>query len=200
MSVVRTYLPMILLGDSQVGKTSLSMKTVNNEFKVNLLSTIGKDFLEKKITIKGHSIKIKIYDTAGQEKFRSIAISAVRNAVGIILVYAIDNKNTFEALDGWLKDINDADKGKPIVIVGNKCDLPEEKRTVTYEEGKKYADEHGYNFYECSAKSGENVDKAFDDIFMQMYNKHEKEFDTNEQKKLKLKKNNGKKEKEKKKC
>ena len=200
MSVARTYFPMILLGDSQVGKTSLSLKTVNNEFKVSLLTTIGKDFWEKKITIKGHSIKIKIYDTAGQEKFRSIAVNTVRSAVGIILVYAIDKKDSFEALDGWLKDINDSDKEKPIVIVGNKCDLPEEKRTVTYEEGKKYADDHGCHFYECSAKTGENVDEAFDDIFMQMYQKHEKEFETKDQKKLKLKKNNNKKEKGKKKC
>ena len=194
MNVSRTFLPMILLGDSKVGKTSLSLKTIKNEFNEDMLSTIGKEMFEKKITIEGRTIKIKIHDTAGQERYKSIAISAVRNALGIMLVYAINQRDSFEALDAWLEQIKESDKEKPIIIIGNKCDLPAEKRTVTYKEGEEYAKKHGYNFYECSAKNGDNVDKAFDDIFMQMYKKHENEFDSKGQN-LQLKKGNNKKDK-----
>ena len=131
MNVSRTFLPMILLGDSKVGKTSLSLKTIKNEFNEDMLSTIGKEMFEKKITIEGRTIKIKIHDTAGQERYKSIAISAVRNALGIMLVYAINQRDSFEALDAWLEQIKESDKEKPIIIIGNKCDLPAEKRTVT---------------------------------------------------------------------
>lgn len=189
MNVSRTFLPMILLGDSQVGKTALSTKTVNNEFSEKMLSTIGKELFEKKVTVEGHSIKIKIHDTAGQERYKSIAVSSVRNALGIMLVYAINQRESFLALEGWLDQINNADKEKPLVILGNKCDLPENERTVTYEEGKQFAEKYGYHFYECSAKSGDNVEKAFDDIIMQMYQKHKNEFTSAGQQNLQLKKN-----------
>lgn len=189
MNVSRTFLPMILLGDSQVGKTALSTKTVNNEFSEKMLSTIGKELFEKKVTVEGHSIKIKIHDTAGQERYKSIAVSSVRNALGIMLVYAINQRESFLALEGWLDQINNADKEKPLVILGNKCDLPENLRTVTYEEGKQFAEKYGYHFYECSAKSGDNVEKAFDDIIMQMYQKHKNEFTSAGQQNLQLKKN-----------
>ena len=193
--ITRKFLPMILLGDSQVGKTSLSLKAVNNEFNEDTLSTAGKEVYEKKVNVEGHDIKIKIHDTAGQERYRSIALSSIRNALGIVLVYAINKKETFETLNQWIEQINNADKSKPIILVGNKCDLSE-SREVTYEEGEKYASEHGFHFYECSAKNGDNIDKAFDDIILQMYKKHEKEFIPTEN--IRISKSNYEKEKGKK--
>lgn len=198
VDVTRKFLPMILLGDSKVGKTSLSLFTINNKFSENSLSTIGKDVHEKKVTIEGHSIKIKIHDTAGQERYKSIALNTLRIALGIILVYSIDDRVSFDSLDRWVEDINNADHGKPIILVGNKSDL-EEKRVVTYEEGEEYAKKKGFNFYECSAKDGTNVNKAFDDIIFQMYKKHEKEFESDSDGNIQIRKSINKKQ-NKKKC
>lgn len=178
INVTRTFLPLILIGDSQVGKSSLTLKYVNNDFNDTLLSTIGKEIREKKVTIDGKDIKIKIHDTAGQERYKSIAVSAIRNALGIILVYAINQRESFEALDNWYEEIRNTGINKPIVLIGNKTDLTDRK--VTYEEGKAYANNHGIHFFECSAKDGTNVNEVFDDISRQMYQMHKKEFEPRE--------------------
>lgn len=178
INVTRTFLPLILIGDSQVGKSSLTLKNVDNVFNDNLLSTIGKEIIEKKVKIDGKEIKIKIHDTAGQERYKSIVVSAIRNAFGIILVYSINQRESFISLDNWLDEIKNTGINKPIIIVGNKCDLSDRK--VSYEEGEAYARQHGFKFYECSAKDGTNVNEAFDDIFQQMYQRHKKEFEPRE--------------------
>ena len=176
----RTVLPLMLLGDGQVGKTSLILRLTGNEFNDSQLTTVGKESYIQQVKLHGYELKMKIWDTAGQERFKSMSVQVVqviKNSDAVILVYAIDDRNSFNALDQWLNKLNDTIdiSKKPIMIIGNKSDVESDKRVVTYEEGKKYADEKGYHFYETSAKNNINIKEAFDDIFEQLYKAFEPE-------------------------
>ena len=173
--VRRTVLPLMLLGDGQVGKTSLILRLTGNEFNDSQLTTVGKESYIYQAKLHGYDLKMKIWDTAGQERFKSMSVQVIKNSDAVILVYAINDKNTFGALDTWISKLNDTMdiSKKPIILVGNKSDLDE--RQVSYEEGKKYAESKGFNFYETSAKTGENVEEAFNDIFEQLYKTFEGE-------------------------
>ena len=173
----RTVLPLMLLGDGQVGKTSLILRLTGNEFNDSQLTTVGKESYIQQVTLHGYELKMKIWDTAGQERFKSMSVQVIKNSDAVILVYAINDLLSFKALDQWLSKLNetvDITK-KPIIIVGNKCDVPDEERKVTYEEGKNYAESKGYHFYETSAKTGHNIKEAFDDMFEQLYQNFEGE-------------------------
>ena len=172
----RTVLPLMLLGDGQVGKTSLILRLTGNEFNDSQLTTVGKESYIQQVTMHGYALKMKIWDTAGQERFKSMSVQVIKNSDAVILVYAIDDINTFKALDHWLGKLNEATdlSKKPIIIVGNKADL-ENERKITYEEGQKYATSKGYKFYETSAKTGNGIKEAFDDIFEQLYKAFEGE-------------------------
>jgi small GTP-binding protein len=173
----RTVLPLMLLGDGQVGKTSLILRLTGNEFNDSQLTTVGKESYIQQVKLHGYELKMKIWDTAGQERFKSMSVQVIKNSDAVILVYAIDDRNSFNALDQWLNKLNDTIdiSKKPIMIIGNKSDVESDKRVVTYEEGKKYADEKGYHFYETSAKNNINIKEAFDDIFEQLYKAFEPE-------------------------
>jgi len=172
----RTVIPMMLLGDGQVGKTSLIKRITGNVFEDSQLTTIGKESYVYQTKLHDNELKIKIWDTAGQERFKSMSVSVIKNVEGLILTYSIINRESFQNMDSWLKQLNDVSdmSKKPVIIVGNKKDL-EEKRQVSTAEGKEFADNHGYKFYEVSAKSGENVKEAFFDIFEQLYKIFEEE-------------------------
>ena len=173
----RTVLPLMLLGDGQVGKTSLILRLTGNEFNDSQLTTVGKESYIQQVTLHGYELKMKIWDTAGQERFKSMSVQVIKNSDAVMLVYAINDLLSFKALDQWLSKLNetvDITK-KPIIIVGNKCDVPDEERKVTYEEGKNYAESKGYHFYETSAKTGHNIKEAFDDMFEQLYQNFEGE-------------------------
>ena len=174
--VKRTLIPLMLLGDGQVGKTSLIARITGNEFDESLLTTIGKSSHTYEVELHGYNLKMKIWDTAGQERFKSMSVNVIKNAEGLLLTYSITSRESFNNLESWLKQLNDAkDISKiPIVIVGNKSDL-EKLRIVKYEEGKEFADKHNYHFYEVSAKTGQNVKEAFYDIFEQLYELYEEE-------------------------
>ena len=122
------------------------------------------------------NVKMKRWDTAGKERFKSMSVGVIKMVDGLIMVYSIASKVTFKNLDTWMKSVKDISdlSSKPVIIIGNKCDL-NENREVSYEEGEKYAKNLGYHFYETSAKTGENVKEAFDDIFEQLYNIYEEE-------------------------
>ena len=196
IKIARTYLSIITLGDTTVGKTCLAQRFIGQEFKDIKLSTIGQECFIKIVNINNHEIKIKIWDTAGQERYRSIAISSIRNANGVLLVYDITKKNTYETLEYWFKQIKNVleIKDTPIVLIGNKIDL-KDSREVLYEKGEEFAKDHGIKFFECSAKSKINVDEAFNCLINDIYKKHENEF-TIEDKNINL---SDKKKKEKKK-
>ena len=199
----RTILPIMLLGDGQVGKTSLSLRLTGNTFTDSILTTIGKESYIYETELHGNKLKIKIWDTAGQERFKSMSVSVIKNVEGLILTYSIANRESFNNLPGWLEQLNNVDdlSKKPVIIVGNKLDL-EESRRVSREEGEKFAQEHNYHFYETSAKTNINVKEAFNDIFEQLYKKFEDEITGKKSMKEKTRLEKGKKNnnKERNKC
>jgi len=165
----------ITLGDGQVGKSSLILRYVDNSFSTNYLSTIGVDSKYKKIKLNGEEIKVKIFDTAGQERFRSITSDYIRKANGMLLVYDITHKPSFENVENWINNLKEETGQKmiPSVLIGNKKDLTEE-RVIKEDQGKELAKklEMEEHFYETSCSTGENVQKAFSDLIEQIYNKY----------------------------
>ena len=166
---------MVTLGDSKVGKTSLILRYVDDEFNLNYLSTMGFDLKIKKIKLSNNKeVKVKIFDTAGQERFKSIASNYLKKAEGIILVYDITDRISFENIDNWVDDINkEGENSKAIILIGNKSDK-EDERTIQKEEGEKLAKNccGGIKFYETSCQTGENVEKAINDLVNDVYNKY----------------------------
>ena len=156
---------LLTLGDTEVGKTSIVLRYSDDKFHQNKISTIGVDFKVKMITKGNEKIKIYIYDTAGQERFKNIVKHYYKGANGILLIYDISKRITFEKLQFWLDDLKEnADIDNLFIyLVGNKNDKKEE-REVTFEEGNKFAKEKNLPFIEVSAKTGENINQLFDDM------------------------------------
>jgi len=155
----------VTLGDTMVGKTSIVYRYFENKFNENQLSTIGIDFKTKYIKVKGASVKVLIWDTAGQEKFRNIAKQYYQGANGVLLVYDVSDRKSFERIEYWLKELNNNNKIDSIysIIVANKIDL-EDKRIITREEGEKYAEKNNISYFEVSAKTGEGIAEMFNNI------------------------------------
>ena len=134
--------------------------------------TIGVDFYLKVVTIDGIKVKFQVWDTAGAERFRSLTRSYFRCAQGVVFVYDITHKYTFEGLSEWLSMCDEyAPEDMCKVVVGNKCDL-EERREVSREDGEKCAKKIGASFFETSAKTGEGVDAPFEELTRQMIKRH----------------------------
>ena len=149
------------LGNSSVGKTCYILRYTEKTFEEVYLTTLGIDYKTKIIKLPNNQkYRIDYYDTAGQERYRSISLNAIKNTQGVILMYDITNKKTFDAITKWIKDIIDA-KGKdfPIVLLGNKCDM-ETERQVTKDEGEELAQKYNLSFFETSNKTGTNVEEA----------------------------------------
>ena len=142
----------ILTGDVAVGKTAMINSLLGSKFNDEYEPSIGVDFFSKTLKFKGKQIKLQIWDSAGQEKFRSLIPNYIRGSSLIFLVYDVTNKNSFNHLPDWIKFINNIENTN-IVIIGNKIDL-EDNREVTFEEGKKFAEENNFEIYEISAKEG----------------------------------------------
>ena len=152
---------LIFLGDQNVGKSSILNRFLNDTFVEEYQATIGLDFQSKNVQIDNQDVHLLLYDTAGQEKFRSLIPMYTRDANIILLVYDITNKESFENLYAWIKDLTNININEVIIcIVGNKIDL-NEKREVSNEEGQKYAQEHDFIFQEVSAKTGEGFSELF---------------------------------------
>ena len=154
---------MVTLGNTSVGKSSFIIKYIENKFTYNYIATLGLDFKQKKIKLKdGKDIRLRIFDTAGQERFKNIQASYYKGANGILVVYDITNRESFENLNSWLIEIEkNANKNVYKLLIGNKCDL-EEKRKVSYQEGKDFAASNGMQFIETSAKADTKVKDAFE--------------------------------------
>eukprot|EP00428_Durinskia_dybowskii_P076665 CAMPEP_0170354896 /NCGR_PEP_ID=MMETSP0117_2-20130122/356_1 /TAXON_ID=400756 /ORGANISM="Durinskia baltica, Strain CSIRO CS-38" /LENGTH=213 /DNA_ID=CAMNT_0010608903 /DNA_START=138 /DNA_END=777 /DNA_ORIENTATION=+ len=155
----------VMVGESGVGKSSLTIRFVSNHFKEHGQPTIGASFLSKTLSLQtGGSIKYNIWDTAGQEKYRSLASLYYRGVDIAIIVYDITNRNSFEQVqDYWVQELQHqcfGSGGLQIAIVGNKSDLVE-KRQVQESEGRKLAEDFGAVFYETSAKSSASIDELF---------------------------------------
>ena len=152
---------LIFLGDQGTGKSSILNRFVDDKFDTNYQATIGLDFQSKNVKIDNQDIHLLLYDTAGQEKFRSLIPMYTRDANIIILVYDITRKESFTHIPDWVKDLTNVKLDEVIFgLVGNKIDL-EDQRQVTKEEGEKYAQDNNIIFQEVSAKTGDN----FSDLF-----------------------------------
>ena len=161
----------VLVGDSFVGKTNIMSKYLKDEFHEDSKATVGVEFGSKQFTIEGHSIKAQIWDTAGQERYKAITSAYYKGAKGAFVVYDITRKTSFESIDRWVNDLTAAaDKKITIVVIGNKCDL-EDQRQITKEQGEEKSAKLEVAFLETSALSGENLDKAFELMMNEIYKK-----------------------------
>ena len=199
--IIREVIQLGTLGDSGVGKSNLSSVYVNNKFEPEIIATIGFNCLIKDTIIKINNIekkiKIKIWDTAGQEKFKSVSVQYIKNCIGILLVYSIDERNSLNNLENWIKDIKDKTNYEkvPLILIGNKCDL-EDERKVSKEEGEKFALKYNIKFFECSAKNNINVNQAFESLINEVVENYQDEFISENDKGIKIEENNDKKKKE----
>ena len=182
----------LLLGNSEVGKTSLIRRYTNGLFKEEYISTIGIDYDSKKEIIDDINVQVKLWDTAGQERFRAITPNNLRNAEGIMLVFDITNSDSFNDLKDWLESIKthfgEKNISIPIIIVGNKIDL-EDKRDVEKDDANKFAQENNYKYFETSAKTGEGVDNAVRELVRQILANKDSEDSGEKNNKIKLQDN-----------
>ena len=150
----------MILGNSQVGKTSFILRFVENTFQSTYLSTVGIDFKVKNINLGDKEYKLILYDTAGQERYKSLAPNLIKKACGIILVYDITNKSSFDSIPEIMEKVKE-EKGNnfPMVLVGNKIDL-EQRREIEKEKGELLAEKNGIDFFEVSNKEGINIQEA----------------------------------------
>jgi len=159
----------IIIGDTGVGKSCLLLQFTDKRFQPVHDLTIGVEFGARMIHVDQQQVKLQIWDTAGQESFRSITRSYYRGAAGALLVYDITRRETFTHLSRWLEEARQ--NGNPhmvIMLIGNKSDL-EHRRQVTVEEGEAFAEEHGLIFLETSAKTAANVEEAFVNTARKIY-------------------------------
>ena len=154
----------LLLGNSDVGKSSLLLRYVDSVWNDAFVPTIGVDFKVKTLTINEKRVKMQIWDTAGQERFRTVVSTYFRGAHGILLLYDVTNKDSFKNLENWLIEIEKNAKEKVLkILIGNKCDLTDD-REISTEEGKAFALRNGMEFMETSAKMNTNVTEAFETL------------------------------------
>jgi len=152
---------LVLLGDAGVGKSSLLIRFADYEFSESHIATIGVDFRYRTVTIDDRVVKIQIWDTAGQEKFRTIVQAYYRGADGVIMVFDVTDSSSFDHVEEWLADVDKHAEKDPVkLLVGNKADLVE-MRQVDEEVAQKFAEEHNIQFVETSAKTATNVSTAF---------------------------------------
>lgn len=178
------------VGDSAVGKTSFIMRYCMGTFYQSTSATLGVDFHIKVLQNNGKNIALQLWDTCGQERFRSIAVSYFRKADGAVLMYDCTNEKTFLNAREWVQSINYmSDKAVPVILVANKIDLRDElrasgKRVIEYEEGLRLAGEFGSLFFETSIKDGTNVDDSLNDLVGLMNTNQEKEIQSSSNIKL----------------
>jgi Ras-related protein Rab-1A len=163
----------LLLGDSNVGKTCFLLRYIEDTFTNNHISTIGVDYKLKMISSTNDSriIKLQIWDTAGQERFRSITKNYYKSSNGIFLIYDVTNQSSFNNIKNWISQIKDyIEDDICITLVGNKIDLGY-NRKISLQEGRKLAKENNFSFFEVSAKENINVHESFEDLTKEMLEK-----------------------------
>jgi small GTP-binding protein len=153
-------LKIIIIGDTSVGKTSLMKRFIEGFYNDKTLSTIGIELFKKEVSIQDKQYIMKIWDTCGQERFRSISKNYYHNAHGIILVFDINSKSSFEHLSEWTESINQniSNKNTPLVIVANKCDLA---HIITDKEIEEYSTKNKVKVFKTSSKDNINVEATF---------------------------------------
>ena len=161
---------LIIIGDSTVGKTSIIKQYFEGEINGNYLATVGVDHYSKDIELSNKLIRLKIWDTAGQERFKSLTKNFFKNAQGVILVYDVTNKETFNNLKNWISSTKEnvsSDKNLKAIIIGNKIDLVS-SREVNKQEAEELAKSFNYSYFETSAKRNSGIDEAIKNIMLQV--------------------------------
>ena len=167
----------ILIGDSSVGKTNIMNKYLKNQFKEDSRATVGVEFGSKQFVIDNRKIKAQIWDTAGQERYRAVTSAYYKGAKGAFIVYDVTRKETFDSVNRWISDIlTTCDKNLTIILIGNKSDL-EDQRQISKQQGEEKAKTYQLAFLETSALSGENLEKAFNMLINEIYEKCKSEFE-----------------------
>lgn len=153
---------LLLLGETQVGKTSILLRYTENKFFESQLATIGVDFKKKYVNRGNEVICNQIWDTCGQDRYNSVTKTFFKGSQAIVLVYSIDSKESFHKVNQWLEKIDQNASPNVIkVLIANKCDLVD-TRVVSYDQGKQLADENKMKFFEVSAFQNINIEKVFD--------------------------------------
>ena len=159
---------LLIIGNSIVGKTSILTKYTSKAYTESYVATVGLDFFTKDESIDGKTIRIKIWDAAGQERYKAITKCFFQRAQGIIIVFDVTNKRSFDDLKMWIDSIKSQSKltedleNMPIILIGNKIDLP--KRVIDKETALNFAKEQNLEYYETSAKTGEGIDNAIKEL------------------------------------
>ena len=148
----------IVIGDSGVGKSCLTIQAIQDKFEELYRATVGFEFLSFNVRINKVVIKLQIWDTCGQEVYKSLISGIYRNSSLAIILYSVTNRNTFQHIDTWIKELSqNSTKNIKIILVGNKSDL-EKERKISYEEGEKLKNKHKLDYFiETSAKTGNNA-------------------------------------------
>ena len=161
----------LILGEQSVGKTSFITRFCDDIFNEVLTSTIGIDIKDKTIERNNKKIQLKIFDTAGQERYQSISKNYFKSADGILLLYDISKKETFEKIKKWIENIEEAVdlSGIGLVVVGNKSDVPDEERQISDANREDLEQKLNTKIIEASAKNNENIEKSFLMLVDKMY-------------------------------
>lgn len=157
-----TAYKILVIGEGAVGKTSIATRYTTGGFKESHLMTVGANFMLKNLELDGKTIKLSIWDTAGQEKFRRVVESYYKGGKGVLICFAINDRRSFEALEYWYSSTkkNLGDNAK-YVLVGNKADL-EAQREVSTEEAEQWGKDHGMRYFETSALQNKNIKEVFE--------------------------------------
>ena len=152
---------LILIGNSGVGKSCILQRYIKHTFEESYKCTIGVDFLMKSIVINGQTVKLQLWDTAGQEKYKSMASSYYRGANVALIVFDITNHESFDALPLWIENFyKNGPEQKNIILIGNKNDLTD-LRQVTQKEAEAFSETNNMMYFETSAKEGDNIEYIF---------------------------------------
>lgn len=206
MTEQSTTYKVLILGDSSVGKTSLLIRFIDGRYDDSGLASIGMDLKIKFLKHKDRKIQLELWDTAGQERFHCITKNYFKGTDGIIILYDITNRTTYLNVKNWMTSIKETLNLKDlgVVLCGNKCDCDDSERNVTYEDGKKIADNYGVDFMETSSKDDINVNQAFISLIEGMMKAEERNKDKSTRKRsssrLEKKSTEEVKEKHKKEC
>jgi len=167
----------VLLGDVSVGKTSIASRYCKNSFNDYHINTIGGAYQQQKVVLdNGNMVKLHIWDTSGQERFRAMTNLYYRDAQVALLTYDITNESSFNSIDFWIQELKYKVENENMILclVGNKCDVSNDERRISTAQGKKFAQENNMIFYETSAKTGEGVTNLFVTIANKVYEQQKK--------------------------
>ena len=158
----------LFIGDSRVGKSNMIYRLIENKYSEEILASVGFDIKTKVMKICNKNILVKIFDTAGQERFNSITTSLFQKVQGIVLVYDISNEDSFRNINNWILKIKDNFLNVQYILVGNKCDL-ENERIISKKDGMNLAKKYNFKFFETSSKTGQNINEVIIELVTDIY-------------------------------